>query len=126
MPCTVADSLTAHVLAHCRLQCWLWHQMRSEFGPPPAAAVQAGAGPAVGGESSFFHEHTVRPLYNILKVAGAPEMPRDESGCDSAIFCCRKLGRTRALQTSARPNYDDFNEVRPPPCPAHRVFLHAR
>jgi hypothetical protein len=33
------------------------------------------------------------------------------AGFELALFCCRKLGRKRPVKNSARPNYDDMNEL---------------
>lgn len=62
---------------------------------------------------SFFQETTIRPLYNMLKAVNKKDedASRLERDLGKVIWCFMKRGRKRAVKNSARPNYDDMNEL---------------
>ncbi|RYG56269.1 hypothetical protein EON66_03305 [archaeon] len=95
--------------ATCRLNCWLFHQMLHMYRPPPPVSV-ASRDPRV--DASFFHRTTVLPLYQLLKRMSKPELEVPDAWRAYVFMCCRKRGSKRLVKNSARPNYDDMNEVR--------------
>lgn len=86
------------------LLCFLFHQMRNSFRPPPEEALCEFIDDS---ESSFFSRTTINPLYEILKRHSRKTRPASQS----YFLCCVHRSKDVELKNCERPNYDDLNEI---------------